>query len=261
MSALTFGAAAQNDAETKLGSGDYCDTMWSQVDMDGDGFVSKQEARDDLELRFSAIDKDGDGDITRVEYVDCQTGKGAPVVAPVERSEETFRAADADSDAELDRQEFASAARGTYEATRSDSSDQAYKSFASYVWLTREEAGSEETTIRQMTADQAAFRASVNFNALDANNDNVVDISEWAERDVAPGYDEAWANARFYRLDGNDSGTINKEEFSQVRTEMIDEMTTAATVESDVMDEEADTLPATENDEGVPVETYHFSYQ
>lgn len=262
LGASTMGVAAQENGQSQLQSGDYCNMQWTQVDADGDGFVSKQEAQDHLELSFAAVDQDFDGNITEVEYIDCQTGTPhAPLVSPGPGDEASFREVDTDEDQQVDRAEYAEAARRAYEAVQSEVSEENYKSFASYTWLTREELGATDTTIDQMTADEAAFRSATAFNAIDQNGDDVIGREEWQGREDVASYDEAWAKARFSRLDADQSGAINMDEFVKTREDVIDNLTATAN-DADAGENNQSTSSSSASDsDGTPVYLYHFWIQ
>lgn len=268
---LAIGAQAQESSDaTQTAAADqgFCETAWTKVDADSDGFVSKQEAQGAIDARFGQIDKDGDGNITRVEYVDCVTGTGAPTPAPGERTEANFQETDTNQDDAIDRDEFRDLAEQSYDSTRGASatdtgSDTSAKSDTSksaeaqtdqsagsqseqtadagetaasgpfvvmrrYVWLTPDEAGDPQM-LRDMSKGEAAARSAYTFNSLDENNDDQVSVQEWKEREPSSGMTEDWANARFDEYDTDTSNAVSQEEYKQAWQRQLDQTTTAST--------------------------------
>lgn len=259
--AFTFGAQAQesNDAESAVQSASapsYCDTRWSSVDGNEDGFVSRDEATGAMDDQFSAIDADGNGEITKTEYVDCMTRTGDQASAEADRTEDAFASVDTDGDDQISREEFRDAAKQAFEQSRSAAADdEAVVVFRRFVWLTPEESG-QEGIHSDMSADEAAARSAKTFAALDKNSDDIIDTQEWSERSPKAGIDEEWANARFEELDEDKSGAIGKEEYRTARNQMLDEMTTAST-DGDASGGASDDSAST-GDQGIPVYVYRF---
>ncbi len=306
VSGLAFAAHAQDTTNPTASAAPdapaYCDTPWHSIDGNDDGFVSKSEATGMMETRFGELDADGNGEITKTEYVDCMTRTGGQTAAEADRNEQNFAEADANADGELDREEFRQAAKEAWDrnsgnistqmkdddstttaasetgnddamsgdqeqagASTTGAENDALLVLRRYVWLTPDE---DETTLSGMSEDEAAARSAVTFNALDKNNDDIVDTAEWSERTPQSGMNEDWASANFDKLDGDASGAITRDEYNQAQSRMLDETTTASTTAGSSGgsndDASASTAEASSNgeayndDSGIPVYIYRF---
>lgn len=268
LAALLGAFAFAGPAQAQDG-GSLCDTPWLQVDADEDGFVSKAEADGAVENHFAMIDEDGDGNITEVEYIDCLATAEEVTAVEADRTEDTFAEADKSGDGKLDRREFSSAAEQAYQESRSASADDAdgYLVLRRYVWLVPEE-GSDGSMMSDMTKDEAASRSAMTFGALDTNDDGMVDTTEWINREPTSDRGEEWAKARFNMFDGDDSGDVTMEEYTQALSSMVDELTTASTEtdeptstdagEQTAASDETAADTSSDEDKGIPVYIYRF---
>lgn len=266
---IALGAHAQQgekghmSAGNQTGSGmqaSYCEEPWAQVDGNSDGFVSREEAGSAMENRFGEIDADGNGEITKTEWVDCLSSMRGRTAAEADRNEQNFADADSDQDGRLGRDEFREGAQQAFEGTRSDGADEnAFVVLRRYVFLTPEE---DQSTLENMSADEAAGRSAMTFSALDQNDDDIVDTKEWSERTPRVAQDEEWANARFDEMDSDATGSISREEYQTARRQMLDGMSTGSTTNDGSGEHSAsakgDASSASDQSQGIPVYVYRF---
>jgi hypothetical protein len=264
MAGVGFSVFAQENATTSVeGAGVgavICDGRFANVDVDGDGFVNREEATRGIEQGFGAIDADGNGEITKTEYVDCKAQSRNQQTAEITRDAESFAAADANKDQGVDRGEYMGAAQQAYE-NASDASGAGPSS--GYLWLTPDEL--EAGGAKNLSADEAGARSAMSFDALDNNGDGILDTQEWEKAIPGGGNPGGAPTARFEMIDSDQSNSLSKEEYSQARTAMLDEMQTgsisadSATANQQGSDASAssgqsDTAPVA----GVPVFIYRF---
>jgi Ca2+-binding EF-hand superfamily protein len=248
-----------------------CDKSWASVDGNEDGFVSREEASGAAEAMFSQLDADGNGEITKTEWVDCRSANRDLSSAETDRSNANFAGVDANEDQQIDPSEFRSQAEESYQAFHQDQSaskDSGSQTEAAssedadpviilrrYVWLTPEEAGSDET-VANMSEDEMAGRAAANFRSLDGNGDGVLDTQEWSQSSSASGVSEDVAGGQFDTLDGDSSGAITRSEFMSYHDDMVDGSNTASTGSQTSDDAGQDQTSASRND--MPVFIYRF---
>lgn len=225
-SGFAFAAQAQ-DANTMSAS---CDAPWTKVDADGNGTVSKSEAKNHLQASFGMLDADGNGDVTRQEYRNCFV-RNADMSEVLKRKEADFSKMDANGDDEIAMNEYRDQAKEEFDKTRdlsSDATSESYKVLSTYVWLTPEEAESPDA-LKNMSADEAAGRSGYKFRALDRNDDDRLSKNEWTDTETPSGMNEEWADNRFDEIDADGSGTLSSEEFASWQPTMTDKTTTAST--------------------------------
>ncbi len=85
-----------------------------------------------------------------------------------------------------------------------------------YVWLTPDQAKDANGT-KNMSQDEAAARAAINFSALDKNGDNKLSPDEWAQGTVSTKRDQRSANAEFDKMDKDGSGSIDENEYQSAQ--------------------------------------------
>ncbi|WP_417427049.1 hypothetical protein [Hoeflea sp.] len=258
------GEAAGADTGT-MNETSYCDKPWAKVDGNADGFVSKAEASASVENQFGQIDIDGNGELTKTEWVDCLSKMRDQTAAEADRNEDNFAEADTNKDQQIGRDEFRKGSQKAFEdATAANAEDDKLIVLRRYVFLTPQE-GQDQSTVKNMSADEAAGRSALTFAALNQNGDDVIDAQEWSERSPKFARDEEWANAQFDSIDSDSTNTVSREEFSDAREQMRDEMTTGSTNADDAAGDqtaEANKSAAAEadgSDKGIPVYIYRFS--
>lgn len=227
MAGVGFSALAQENASS--GAEDaavgavICDGRFANVDVDGDGFVTREEATRGIEQDFAAIDADGNGEITKTEYVDCKAQSPDQQAAKVARDAESFAAADANKDQGVDRGEYMGAAQQAYEnASRSGDATP----LVVYLWMTPEEL--QAGNARNLSAEEAGARSAMTFNALDDNGDGIIDTREWEKAIPGGGNPGGAPTARFEMIDSDQSNALSREEYAQARTAMLDAMRTGS---------------------------------
>lgn len=224
---LAFGAQAQDAAGDKVSTA--CTEAWKQVDADGNGTVSAEEARSYLDTAFSQIDIDGNDAISRQEYRDCYV-RNTDMSAWLERREEDFNEADTDGDGQIAMNEFRSQSEEAYDRLQVSGNDPAAdRSWVRhYIWLTPDEV-SDNDLLENMSKDEFAGRSAYTFQSLDRNNDDMVSMEEWTDRTSASGRNEARADARFDEMDADSSKALTREEFSSQQSTSYDMQSTAST--------------------------------
>ena len=271
MGCFNIAAQAQSDGQATetttaaMNKASYCDKPWHEVDGNEDGFVSQTEASASIDNQFSQIDLDGNGEITKTEWVDCLSKMRNQTAAEADRSEDNFAEADTNNDQQIARDEFRQGSQSAYENAQAENADDnALIVLRRYVFLTPEES-QDQTAMQTMSADEAAGRSALTFEALDKSGDGIIDTQEWSERSPRITRDEEWANAQFDRIDNDATGSISREEYSDAREQMLDQVTTGSTSatesasgqEAKAADETAS--QSTDSDQGVPVFIYRFS--
>ena len=258
---FAFAAQAQ-DGNTMSAS---CDAPWTKVDADGNGTVSKSEAKNHLQASFSMLDADGNGNVTRQEYRDCFV-RNADMSEVLKREEADFSKMDANGDDEIAMNEYRDQAKDEFDKTRdlsSDATSESYQVLSSYVWLTPEEAENPDT-LKNMSADEAAGRSGYKFRALDRNDDDRLSKDEWTDTETPSGMNEEWADNRFDEIDADGSGTLSSEEFASWQPAMTDKTTTASTDNAsqnetgDASASDAGNTNAQSSGDEVPVYFYFF---
>lgn len=263
MGGLAFGAYAQENQTDDQMAQSICDTPWVEVDTNGNGFVSEQEASGAVENRFNAMDTDGDGQLNYAEYQACLSATSELQAAETDRSEENFKQADANQDQAIDADEYRDLAEQSYdnvqEAQVTDVEAEPFLVLRRFIWLTPEEASDAET-VQNMSEDEAAGRAAWNFASLDKNNDDRVSVEEWREHTAMSTTDEEQIRADFDQMDADSSDSISKDEYSQAQSEKFDTTTTASTDagESDQASSDASASDEGSGDRGVPVYVFRF---
>lgn len=257
---FALAAHAQETQGNDPGAPSFCDKQWHMVDGSGDGFVSRGEASSAIDAEFDQIDADDNGEITKTEYVDCKTRTGEQQAATADRNEESFSEADADQNDALTREEFRESARQAFEESQSaaGTGDDAFLVLRRYVWLTPEE-GQDAAAVQDMSEEEVAARSVRTFNALDTNDDDIIDTREWAKQSPVSGPSEEQASLDFDKIDADATNSISKEEYQQARQDLLDPTTTASTNESAGTSDGQQASQASE-EAGVPVFLYHFSF-
>ena len=265
---VAFGAQAQennNQQNQQAAAGQsYCDTAWTKVDADGDGFVSEQEASDSVQARFDSIDVDGDDRIDYAEFQTCMSARSGTQSAEVDRSEENFAEADADQDDQISRDEFRDRAERSYDDVQNAQDAEANAEpvivLRRYVWLTPDEAQNPET-FRNMSKDEAAARSAYTFDSLDRNNDDMVTADEWSQHGWDSDAAETDMQARFDTFDSDSDEEVTREEFEAAESSMLDRTETASTdggSGSASADTTGDETQASGQGSDIPVYIYHF---
>ena len=263
MGGLAFGAQAQENQADEQTAQSVCDTPWTQVDSNDDAFVSRKEATAAVDKRFGSIDADGDDKIDFAEYQACITATSGMQSAKADRSEESFKQADANQDDAIDANEYRDLAEQSYdnvqEAQVTDVNAEPFVVLRRYIWLTPEEAG-DAGTMKNMSADEAAGRAAWNFASLDQNNDNRVSVEEWREHTAISVTDETQLRADFDEMDADSSDSISIEEYKQAQSTKFDATTTASVDEGASGQSGSDASGSDEGlgNHGVPVYVFRF---
>lgn len=269
MAGVGINAFAQENGSANAQSGAVgaviCDGRFANVDVDGDGFVTREEATRGIQQDFGAIDADGNGEITKTEYVDCKAQSSDQQAAETTRDAESFAAADINKDKGVDRGEYMGAAQQAYESA-SEASDAEPSS--GYLWLTPDELKSGGA--KNFSAGEAGMRSAMSFDRLDNNGDGILDTQEWEKAVPGGGNPGGAATARFESMDADQSGSLSKDEYSQSRSAMIDEMQTGSVGGASSSEAGDTTAESQENANasggegnaaqaaGVPVFIYHF---
>jgi Ca2+-binding EF-hand superfamily protein len=232
-----------------------CEIPWTQVDTDGDGYVSDQEMSQDVTVRFNVIDTDGNDRVTRAEYVYCMTGAlGNMNVAEIERDEGAFAQADINSDGVIDLNEFRQASQQAFQDAQSeDAGPQDFLVLQRYVFLTPNDA-QNELKLDSITEDEAAGRSAATFNQLDQDGTGSINPSEWAEKSPEAGMNKEVAVRRFSALDADSSGDITREEFLNGFAGRLEESETHA----EDSEQQAAASDEPSGQKGAPVYLYRF---
>jgi Ca2+-binding EF-hand superfamily protein len=260
---LTLGAQAQESQANSQMAQSVCDAPWTEVDANGNGFVSEQEASGAVAKRFNAMDTDGDGTLDYAEYQACLSATSEMQAAKTDRSKQNFQQADANQDQEITADEYRELARQSYdnvqEAQVTDVEAEPFVVLRRYIWLTPEEAN-DSSAMKNMSADEAAARAAWNFAALDQNNDDRISVEEWREHTAASTTSESDMRARFNEMDADSSDSVSSEEYSRAQTEKFDTTTTASVDSGDSGQTSTDASGSDEGlgNHGVPVYVFRF---
>ena len=192
-------------AERYEGEGPETIAAFEDLDRDGDGHLSEQEARAErlLSARFAQLDRNGDGSLSRWEF---NAYEQPATVAGVEPSG-TSRSEQARASLPPQEQQRRDAiARSNSQQQSAESADGSNKG-GGYTGKSAEESGSE----RQLSkSEQASQRQDgtrpVAFDELDADADGKV------SRDEAKASEPL--DQQFSQVDQNNDGQIDQAEFS-----------------------------------------------
>ncbi len=100
--------------------------MYSYIDANGDGLISRDEFQSHVESMFAVMDRGGTGKVTKDEFLSLRMGPGGgfgPGFQTMQsRKASRFGEIDADHDGTIDKTEFLS-----WEMARFDGADTAHK--------------------------------------------------------------------------------------------------------------------------------------
>lgn len=249
-------ALAQSDNQ----QADYCQQGFSLADTNQDDYISPEEASAAVDWEFSALDANDDGVISQTEWLDCRrawlsaeaaeegTSSTMPEIPPMDLVDE-------DGDGVLTQEEFMSAAAEAHDAAAMDVSGAASTSAetSSATGDAAEESDEEsdmaagdqqeqmiliprivflpteadQSRFGQMSREEMADRAAMQFIILDTDADRTVDAKEWAEQESLKNDISDVLNMQFEAADTDDSGDISREEYEaaeQRRMEQAQQM-------------------------------------
>jgi len=249
---------------------DYCQQGFSMADTNQDDYVSAEEGATAADWEFQGLDANDDGMISQTEWLDCRRA-WLSAEAAEEGTSSTMpeipdmAMIDEDGDGVLTQEEFMNAAGDAYDASTMDMSGAASTS-AEASSATGDAAASQESDMAatdqqeeermllirrmvflptqadrnrfgQMSREEMADRAAMQFIILDADADRTVDAKEWAQQESLRNDISDVLNMQFEAADTDTSGDISREEYEaaeQSRMEQAQQMAEEQGEASDV---------------------------
>jgi Ca2+-binding EF-hand superfamily protein len=161
---------------------------------------------------FAEMDTDGDGMVSQAEYIACRNAASGTQSVETDRSAGNMAEADADADEQLTREEFLAAAAQAHGAVAAsqDPGPDVVTVLRRYIFIP---VDAPEPDMAAMTAESVAAGSERQFEALDADADDLVSKEEWQEtvatiRDRTEELTESFAE-----LDADSSGDLTEAEF------------------------------------------------
>lgn len=166
---------------------------------------------------FAEMDTDGDGMVSQAEYIACRNAASGTQSAEADRTAENIAEADTDADDQLTREEFLAAAAQAHGAVAASSNPgpDTVTVLRRFIFIPVDEP---DVDMRAMTAEEVVARSERQFEALDADADDLVSSTEWQEG-VATIRDRTDQLAEsFGELDADGSGELTEDEFRAAYT-------------------------------------------
>jgi Ca2+-binding EF-hand superfamily protein len=213
-------AAGPAAAQSNGSEASFCQDGYVHADADDDGLISNEELQTAISQEFDDLDRDASGDITIEEIEDCLNADAGTRSAGSDRVIENLAEADTDGDEMLTPQEFMDAAEMIHTDVANEEmvqpNDPRLTELRRYIFIAVD--GSDRSPA-DMTGDEIAARAAMQFRNLDTDTDEQISPAEWAQESVQQRDLSSSLNIAHTEMDADRSGTVSREEYMQARME------------------------------------------
>ncbi len=222
-SILALLAAGPAAAQSGGSDASFCQDGFVHADADDDGLISNEELQTALAREFEQLDRDRSGDITIEEVETCLNADAEMETAATDRAIENLTEADADDDRMLSAQEFMDAADAAFNDLADEEmvqpDDPRLTVLRRYIFLG---VDGTDRSPADMTSDEIAARAAMQFRNLDTDADEQISAAEWAQESVRQRDLSTVLNIAHTEMDTDASGTVSREEYIQSRMQDVE---------------------------------------
>lgn len=205
-----------------------CNGSLAAADTNGDGWVSRQEAKAFFDANFALLDGNADGKVTRAEFAACHAGTGQVTTTRTTvtlMSDDPFFRIDRNKDHRLEEAEWLSYGEARFEALHRDGT---VVTVGAYMTAMKGVPGITPAIDRNgdgvVDLDEVVRELLASFQTLDTNGDGIITAFEYAagkqqktaaseQTENAPTATKAQLDAAFARIDTNGDGVITLDEY------------------------------------------------
>lgn len=222
-SILALLAAGPVAAQSGGSDASLCQDGYVHADADDDGLISNEELRMALAEEFEDLDRDRSGDITIEEVETCLNADAGRETVATDRAIGNLTQAGTDDDEMLSAQEFMDAADAAFndlaDEEMVEADDPRLTVLRRYIFLG---VDGTDRSPADMTSDEIAARAAMQFRNLDTDADDRISAAEWAQESVRQRDLSTMLNIEHTEMDTDASGTVSREEYMQSRMQEIE---------------------------------------